>query len=367
MTATPTFHVDLPLEVTFRATHPSTEGDSRWVARLPDVVVNADAGARIGTFTRDELVALGVDVDRLRRHDESEDEYRARRVFETLGLASVCWENPGGAGVFDSTRAADAGRELLDDLGIDPPVGYKVVLAPTETGRVEFHSTGTVDPADWATPDRPEPSPLRAEWLDGPVTVTEFHETAPFDVTDFEVVADTGDEVIPETMFAGTEPQDTGLLSREEILRQIGDSLDVPQRVLLSRLESDEALSVMVNAIGWVALGGDPEAAEGALDATPEQLDDLRLAARRARDHLLAYARRPDIPPPAPETPPAPTWKDCNGAALMVGDSVRDVDSGTVGVLEAAEDKYPPMAARFHAPNGGTYLVIPHADLEAAT
>ena len=34
-------------------------------------------------------------------------------VFQTIGAASVCWEDPGGAGVFDSTRAAALGEGLV--------------------------------------------------------------------------------------------------------------------------------------------------------------------------------------------------------------------------------------------------------------
>jgi hypothetical protein len=34
-------------------------------------------------------------------------------VFQCLGGASVCWEFPGAAGVFDSTRAKQIGDELV--------------------------------------------------------------------------------------------------------------------------------------------------------------------------------------------------------------------------------------------------------------
>lgn len=37
-------------------------------------------------------------------------------VMQAIGAASVCWENPGGAGVFDSGRAVDLSNELLDFL-----------------------------------------------------------------------------------------------------------------------------------------------------------------------------------------------------------------------------------------------------------
>lgn len=34
-------------------------------------------------------------------------------IFEALGAASMCWETPEGAGVFDSSRAAAIGDELI--------------------------------------------------------------------------------------------------------------------------------------------------------------------------------------------------------------------------------------------------------------
>lgn len=34
------------------------------------------------------------------------------RVYSDIGEASMCWENPGGCGVFDSTNAARIGLEL---------------------------------------------------------------------------------------------------------------------------------------------------------------------------------------------------------------------------------------------------------------
>jgi hypothetical protein len=37
-------------------------------------------------------------------------------VMQALGAASVCWSNPGGAGVFDPERAEAIGNELLDLL-----------------------------------------------------------------------------------------------------------------------------------------------------------------------------------------------------------------------------------------------------------
>lgn len=37
-------------------------------------------------------------------------------VFQALGAASVCWEHPEAAGVFDSTRARQIGDALVDAL-----------------------------------------------------------------------------------------------------------------------------------------------------------------------------------------------------------------------------------------------------------
>lgn len=37
-------------------------------------------------------------------------------IFESLGAASVCWENPDGAGVFDSTRAKEIGDAVLKEI-----------------------------------------------------------------------------------------------------------------------------------------------------------------------------------------------------------------------------------------------------------
>lgn len=39
-------------------------------------------------------------------------------VGQAIGAASVCWENPGGAGVFDSTRAAQIADEIMDHLAV---------------------------------------------------------------------------------------------------------------------------------------------------------------------------------------------------------------------------------------------------------
>lgn len=41
-------------------------------------------------------------------------------VYQAIGAASVCWENPGGAGVFDSDRAAEIAEALLTEIRRHP-------------------------------------------------------------------------------------------------------------------------------------------------------------------------------------------------------------------------------------------------------
>lgn len=73
-----------------------------------------------------DFAAHGQPVSTVRRPG-SED--ATRMVFEALGSASMCWENPRGAGVFDSDRAAQIGRALLEALGFEVPPGYRVAPA----------------------------------------------------------------------------------------------------------------------------------------------------------------------------------------------------------------------------------------------
>lgn len=47
---------------------------------------------------------------------ESQPKTLTEAVGQALGAASVCWENPGGAGIFDSTRAKQIADELLDGI-----------------------------------------------------------------------------------------------------------------------------------------------------------------------------------------------------------------------------------------------------------
>lgn len=46
-------------------------------------------------------------------------EVAARVIFTALGVASSCWENMAGTGVFDDARAAAAGQVALEALGWD--------------------------------------------------------------------------------------------------------------------------------------------------------------------------------------------------------------------------------------------------------
>lgn len=46
-------------------------------------------------------------------------------VFQAIGAGSVCWENPGGAGIFDSTEAKKVGDEAMErlrEMGVTPVV-----------------------------------------------------------------------------------------------------------------------------------------------------------------------------------------------------------------------------------------------------
>ncbi len=54
-----------------------------------------------------DAAAIGTEA-----HDRGEDAL-ATVIGQLAGYASVCWENPGGAGVFDSDRAKDAVDSVL--------------------------------------------------------------------------------------------------------------------------------------------------------------------------------------------------------------------------------------------------------------
>ena len=54
-------------------------------------------------------------------------------IHEALGEASMCWENPGGAGVFDSNHAADVGLRLSQTVG--------ATIARLERERLTFLDT----------------------------------------------------------------------------------------------------------------------------------------------------------------------------------------------------------------------------------
>lgn len=44
------------------------------------------------------------------------NEAEREAIFQALGEASVCWEHPEGAGVFDASRAAEVGERLIEAL-----------------------------------------------------------------------------------------------------------------------------------------------------------------------------------------------------------------------------------------------------------
>lgn len=52
------------------------------------------------------------------QYDEGDSvhEMAVSAIFQALGAASVCWEFPERAGVFDSTRAREIGDALVKEL-----------------------------------------------------------------------------------------------------------------------------------------------------------------------------------------------------------------------------------------------------------
>jgi hypothetical protein len=83
-------------------------------------------------------------------------------VFQAVGAASMAWENPAGAGVFDSDRAKAVGEELLAwvQRGRNHPrLGYATTLelirelsARAETSRVDgWPNYRTVDQEEVVT------------------------------------------------------------------------------------------------------------------------------------------------------------------------------------------------------------------------
>lgn len=316
-TSSPVYSVALPLDVRFE---PVLESDPpQWFA------MSGTPTARnvIGRFTADQLTEAGVDVGRLQRPDENDDQYRARRVFESLGTASCCWENMDGTGVFDSTRAAEVGLALLADLGIRAPEGYN---PPTPEPYTELLTTDTPDAVDPV--ETPPP----------------FPGAPPFDET-------VDDE--PETMFYGTDPQ-------------VWEPL--PDPMLLDRLRSPEALSVVTNAIGWIALGGDPAATAGTVEADADQLKLIDQAAQRALAHLVRFVTGDTpgdtgLPPETGET--EHVWRDRNGDPLRQGDRAYLYvdDPPTEVTVVGLVDNFPDQVVQVRRPDGTTVLAIAHVDL----
>lgn len=347
--------VALPVDVQFEPTTENPDdGQDRWIALTADPHYPA---MRVGVFTRDELADAGVEVHRLRRTSESLTDFQARRIFETVGAASACWENLEGAGEFDSPQAGRFAAALAADLGIALPTGYQVDRPDVDQGEPPAGSVRPIDDPEnglafngdgaWFTPitvDPAAPPPFRRIFHDytaDPATGDETPEGEPDDAPPAEfdvgaaleaawgVIANAGGRlggwnalqdpewtsaaqrwrddvwhpwleltVQPDTIAAGTEPQ-----------HQPPDGAD-----MVARLRSEQALGIMVNAIGWVALEGDDASSEP-LNATDEQVAMLERAARRARSHLETYLTDSD----GRWGTPVPLW---NGNR---GDGVDDV------------------------------------------
>lgn len=79
----------------------------------------------------------------------------AEAVFVALGSASACWENLGGAGVFDSDRCAEIGHELVawlaEQYAAQRAEGAREALAEVERRSYKVY-------ADWQdlAKDRPD-------------------------------------------------------------------------------------------------------------------------------------------------------------------------------------------------------------------
>lgn len=68
-------------------------------------------------------------------------------VFLAIGAASMCWENVGAAGIFDSTQAKVIGEELMGWVN-RPRLGYATTLDLIN----ELHAramVGTVTGEEW--------------------------------------------------------------------------------------------------------------------------------------------------------------------------------------------------------------------------
>lgn len=72
------------------------------------------------------------------------DEDAVALVFQALGEASMCWENPDGAGVFQDVRAADIGRRLVQALGFEVPAGWERKVAPQDQAFVVVAQDSTL-------------------------------------------------------------------------------------------------------------------------------------------------------------------------------------------------------------------------------
>jgi hypothetical protein len=94
------------------------------------------AQVQLDTDTGDEItVETGP-----RRNYFADVEDVSALIYQTVGAGSVCWENPGGAGIFDDQQARQVAQdclvrlsELLEEVMDDPP-GAPKVRPPEFTG-----------------------------------------------------------------------------------------------------------------------------------------------------------------------------------------------------------------------------------------
>jgi len=97
----------------------SVDGVDGYIGKIDDngVSVYTGNGDSLAEMLTDGLVDCNDDIEpALARAVEQETREFVDSdhdpIMFAIGAASMCWENPGGAGVFDSNRAADIGNQL---------------------------------------------------------------------------------------------------------------------------------------------------------------------------------------------------------------------------------------------------------------
>lgn len=97
--------------------------------------------------------------------DDTEDVLRSA-VFQAIGSASVCWENPGGAGVFDSSMAKWVGDGIMAWMGEYSAEREKLIHQLAEAIRL---TREYVDPASAVTEECLLPPIEGWSWYDAMV------------------------------------------------------------------------------------------------------------------------------------------------------------------------------------------------------